>query len=122
MSGAAIRRRELLGGVALLGAAGAIGFGRMAKPGKAQVVVYEGHRPASRLLAHGAGAARRIDLSSETATHWRSLRTLGKGIAVAGFTGWDAYVAARGLLEDQGLRLVSETLDRRRGLVAWRMG
>jgi hypothetical protein len=121
MSGVKVGRRELLGGMALLGAASAVALKPSARTFRAQVVVYEGDRPAARALAMTGGAARRIDLATESGSHWRSLRTMAKGQAVAGFTGWDAYVAARGLLEGQGLRIVSEALDRKRGLVAWRM-
>jgi hypothetical protein len=122
MSRVLVRRRDLLAGLGLIGAAGALGYRHVAGRGRAQVVIFEGDRPVARALARTGGfSARRIDLSAESATHWRSLRSLGKGLAVAGFTGWDAYVAARGLLEGQGLRLVSEAVDRKRGLVAWRM-
>ncbi|GEM_PF-1078574 len=127
MSGAAtetggLRRRELLTGVALVGAAGAIGFARLLPTGsEADVFVFDSARPASRAFAQLSAASRRIDLASEAGTNWQALRTLGRGGAVAGYTPWSAYVAARSWLEDQGLRLVSETLDRRNGLVAWQM-
>ncbi|MBO9575081.1 MAG: hypothetical protein J7494_05045 [Sphingobium sp.] len=119
---AGIRRRELLGGAALLGAAGAVGVARiLPRAGEAGVVIFDGARPASRAFAKGSAAPRRIDLAQDASSNWRALRTLRKGERVAGFTPWGAYVSARGWLEEQGLRLVSEQLDRRTGLIAWTM-
>jgi hypothetical protein len=117
-----VRRRDLLGGAALLGAAGAVGLSRfLPNVGEARVVVFDSARPASRAFAKAKGAVKRIDLAQESASNWRALRQLGRATPVAGYTGWTAYVAARGCLEEQGLRLVSETVDRRRDLIAWTM-
>jgi threonine dehydrogenase-like Zn-dependent dehydrogenase len=119
---AGIRRRELLGGAALVGAVGAIGLSRvLPRAGEVRVVVFDSERPASRAFAKASAAPRRIDLAEENRTHWRAVRSLKRGEAVAGYTPWHAYVVARGWLEEQGLRLVSETLDRRTGLIAWQM-
>lgn len=120
--GAGIRRRELLGGAALLGAAGAVGVSRiLPRAGEADVIVFDSARPASRAFARSGTGARRLDLAQDASSNWRALRTLQKGERVAGFTPWGAYVSVRGWLEEQGLRLVSEALDRRTGLVAWTM-
>jgi len=117
-----VSRRQMLGGVALVGAAGAVGLGRVLPRGdKSRIVVFDGARPASRTFARNTAAARRIDLADEAHTNWLGLRTLAKGAPVAGYTSWNAYVTARGWLEEKGLRLVSETLDRRTGLVVWSM-
>ncbi|MBO9580567.1 MAG: hypothetical protein J7498_06715 [Sphingobium sp.] len=117
-----VSRRQMLGGVALVGAAGAVGLGRILPRGDgARIVVFDGARPASRTFAKSTAAARRIDLADEARTNWRGLRSLAKGAPVAGYTSWNAYVTARGWLEEKGLRLVSETLDRRTGLVVWSM-
>ena len=120
MSERGFRRREVVGGAALLGAAGAAGLMR-ALPRGAGVLIFDSSHAASRAFALTHGAARRIDLAAEARTNWRGVRALGKGAAVAGYTGWDDYVAARGWLEGQGLRVVSEAVDRRRALVTWRM-
>ena len=119
---AGIRRRELLGGAALVGAVGAFGVSRiLPRAGEAKVVVFDSERPASRAFAKASAASRRIDLTEEARTNWRTVRSLRKGEGVAGYTPWNAYVSARGWLEEQGLRLVSEQLDRRTGLIAWQM-
>jgi hypothetical protein len=118
-----VSRRQVLGGVALAGAAGAAGLARILPRGDgARIVIFDSARPASRAFARNAAAARRIDLAEEARTNWRGMRGLGKGTPVQGYTSWSAYVTARGWLEEQGLRLVSETLDRRTGLVSWAMG
>ncbi len=122
MSGTGVRRREVLGGVALAGAVGAFGVARLLPRGNAaRVVLFDGGRPASRAFARTSAAARRIDLAEDAGMHWRALRSLDRAMPVAGYTPWSSYVAARGWLEEQGLRLVSERLDRRNGLVIWSM-
>lgn len=121
MSVSGLRRREVLGGAALLGAAGAIGLARILPRDGKGVVIFDSAHMASRVFARNAAAVRRIDLADEARTNWRGLRALGGGTPVSGYTPWSAYVAARGWLEERGLRLVSETLDRRTGLVAWSM-
>lgn len=122
MTQSGLRRRDLLAGVALVGTAGALGFARLL-PGarEAQVFVFDSARPASHAFAQLSTAPCRIDLAREAGTNWQALRTLGRDGAVAGYTPWSAYVAARGWLEERGLRLVSETMDGRNGLVAWHM-
>ncbi len=121
VAGAGIRRRELLGGAALLGAASAIGVARFASGRRPDVIVYDGAHAASAAYGRAARAPYRIDLDKEAAVHWRGLRRLRRGTAVQGLTGWDIYVAARGLLEEQGLRIVSEVVRRQTGLIAWSM-
>lgn len=117
-----VSRRQVIGGAALVGAAGAVGISRILPRGDgSRIVIFDGARPASRAFAKSAAAARRIDLADEARTNWRGLRALDKGAPVAGFTSWNAYVGARGWLEEKGLRLVSEVLDRRTGLVIWSM-
>ncbi len=119
-AGSGIRRRDLLGGAAVLGAAGAIGVARFANS-RPDVIVYDGSHAASAAFGRAARAPYRIDLDREAAVHWRGLRRLKRGTAVQGLTGWDIYVAARGLLEEQGLRIVSEVVRRQSGLIAWSM-
>lgn len=117
-----VSRRQMLGGVALVGAASAVGIARILPRGsEARVVVFDSARPASRAFARDHAAAQRIDLAQEARTNWRAVRAIGKREPVAGYTSWNAYVTARGWLEEQGLRLASETLDRRTGLILWSM-
>lgn len=121
MSVSGIRRRELLGGAALIGAAGAIGVGRYAMTRRPDVLVYDGANAASVAFGRNGRAPHRIDLHREASIHWRGLRRVKRGTAVEGLTSWDLYVAARGLLQEQGLRLVSEVVRRPTGLIAWAM-
>lgn len=117
-----IGRRELLGGAALVGAVGAFGVSRiLPRASEAGIVIYDSERPASRAFARSSAAPRRIDLAEEARTNWRAVRSLSRGEGVAGYTPWNAYVTARGWLEERGLRLVSEALDRKTGLIAWQM-
>lgn len=119
---AAMRRRDLLGAAAVLGAAGLAGIvPRLVGDGPGPVVIFDSARPASRLMALAGLAGRRIDLAIESQTNWRALRALGRGVTVHGYTDWAAYVMARLCLEAQGLRVRDEHLDRARGLVVWRM-
>lgn len=117
-----VSRRQVLGGVALVGAAGAVGVARILPRGsEARVVVFDSAHAASRAYARGHASVKRIDLAREAQTNWRNMRALAKGEPVAGYTSWNAYVTARGWLEERGLRLVSEALDRRSGLILWSM-
>lgn len=120
-----VSRREMLGGAALLGAAGAFGLHRMAGRGAQvpapRVVIYDSRRPASLAFARGQHSAGGIDLVREQAENWRSIRGLGREGPVAGVTGWTDYVAARGWLEHRGLRVVAETHDRQHDLIHWTM-
>lgn len=120
MTAGGIKRRELLGGAALLGAAGAIGIARFAGR-QPDVIVYDGTHLESAAFGRGSRAAHRIDLAQEAGVHWRGLRRVKRGTAVQGLTSWEIYVAARGLLEEQGLRIVSEVVRRQTGLIAWSM-
>ena len=117
-----IKRRDLLLGAGLVGAVGAFGVSRiLPRAGEANVVIYDSERSASRAFARSIAAPHRIDLAEESRTNWRAVRALRRGDGVAGYTPWNAYVSARGWLEEQGLRLVSEQLDRKTGLIAWQM-
>jgi hypothetical protein len=117
-----ISRRQVLGATALVGAAGAVGFARiLPRGGESRVVVFDSKHAASLAFAKSGAVLQRIDLNEEAKTNWRTMRTLAKGKPVAGYTSWNAYVTARGWLEERGLRLVSETLDCRSGLILWSM-
>ena len=120
-----VSRREILGGVALLGAAGTFGLHRMAGQGAAipapRVVIYDSRRPASLASVHARSDAVRIDLAREQVENWRAVRALGREGPVAGVTGWTDYVAARGWLEQRGLRVTAEAHDRQADLIRWTM-
>lgn len=119
-----VSRRELLGGAALLGAAGAFGLHRMAGQAGAapRFVIYDSRKPASLAYAQAqGGGVAGIDLVQERAANWRGVRALGREGPVAGVTGWTDYVAARGWLEQRGLRVTAQAHDRRSDLIRWTM-
>lgn len=119
-----VSRREILGGAALLGAAGAFGLHRMAGEKAAQAprfVIYDSRKPASLAYAQAQPRATRIDLAREQADNWRAVRALDRQGPVAGVTSWTDYVAARGWLEQRGLRVAAETHDRQHDLIRWTM-
>jgi len=117
-----VSRRQVLGGAAALGAAGAVGLHRMAGQGgkTPHLIVYDSRKPASLAFARARSGRRQLDLAS--AASWSSLRAVDRKGAIAGLTGWNDYVAARQWLEDRGLRLQSERHDRAHDLIEWTMG
>jgi len=118
----AVSRRQVLGGVALAGAAGAFATHRFGGAGKQpHVIVFDSQKPASRAFAHDQGGTRRIDLALERGRNWSGVRAVRKQGPVAGLTSWNDYVAARGWLEERGLRLASERRDPAHDLIAWTM-
>ena len=120
MSG--LSRRALLGGaVAMAGAAGMVGVRRWRAAGRApRIIVFDSRKPASLAFAQARPVARRIDLAKADAS-WRAIRGLKDRGAVAGLTGWNDYVFARQWLEERGLRVVEQSHDRWRELIAWTM-
>jgi len=116
-----VSRRQVLGGAALIGAAGAIGVHRMAGQGrKAPVlVVYDSRKPASLAFARTQPGRRQLDLAS--AANWSAIRAVERKGPVAGLTSWNDYVSARQWLEERGLRVASESHDRAHDLIAWTM-
>lgn len=118
-----VSRRQLLGGVALVGAAGAVGIDRLARERlpRPTLLVLDSARPASLALAAAHPGVRRVDLAAERTANWRGIRAIGRGGAVAGLTGWNDYVAARQWLEERGLRVRAERHDRAGDLIAWTM-
>lgn len=118
-----VSRRQILGGAALVGAAGALGVHRLAgRKIRPQVVIYDSARPASLAFARAQPGTRLVDLAGERSVNWQGVRALRKkGGAVAGLTGWNDYVAARQWLEERGLRVQVEDHDRKHDLIAWTM-
>ena len=81
--------------------------GKAAATAQPALVVFDSRIPASRAFAQKYSSAR-VDVALEDVGFWRTLRAeLPKG-AVFGMTGWSDWVMVRGLLEEKGLRLVSE--------------
>jgi hypothetical protein len=117
-----VSRRALLGGAALVAAAGAVGIGRMTgRAQRPQVVLYDSRKPASLAFAHRHKGARLLDLASEQSRNWSGVRALRREGAIAGLTGWNDYVAARQWLEERGLRVQAQDHDRAHDLIAWTM-
>ncbi len=117
-----VSRREMLGGAAVLGAAGALGVHKLApRAKKPSLVIYDSRKPASLAYAQAYPGIRRIDLASERQSNWRAIRAVKRQGTVAGLTGWNDYVSARQWLEERGLRVAEEGHDRHHDLIAWRM-
>lgn len=115
-----VSRRQLLGGAAVLGAAGAIGVNMMAGRGRTPVLIlYDSRRPASLAFARGQPGTRQLNLAN--AANWSAIRTAERKGPVSGLTSWNDYVSARQWLEERGLRVASESHDRRHDLIAWTM-
>ncbi|MBT2187014.1 twin-arginine translocation signal domain-containing protein [Sphingobium nicotianae] len=115
-----VSRRQVLGGAAVLGAAGAIGVQRMTGPGKvAHVVLFDSRKPASLAFARTRAGKRQLDLAHTA--NWSAIRTIDRKGAVAGMTSWNDYVSARQWLEERGLRVQSERHDKTHDLIEWVM-
>jgi hypothetical protein len=87
--------------------------------GKAPVLlVFDSRIPAS-LLSRSNSLAPAIDVAREDALLWRGLRNAALTGTIIGHTRWSDFVVVRGLLEEQGKRLVSQT--RKGNLFQWEM-
>ncbi len=117
-----VSRREMLGGAALLGAAGALGVHKLSpRAKKPSLVVFDSRKPASLAFARTQPGVKQIDLASEQTNNWRAIRSLKKQGPVAGLTSWNDYVSARQWLEERGMRVSVETHDRTHDLIGWTM-
>jgi hypothetical protein len=115
-----VSRRQVLGGAAVIGAAGAIGVHRMAGRGKApELILYDSRKPASLTLARGQPGVRQLNLAN--AATWSDIRRAQLKGPVSGLTSWNDYVSARQWLEEKGLRVAAESHDRKQDLIAWTM-
>lgn len=110
------RRNVLKSGVATAIVAGT-GASQVATaaPG---LLVFDSRLPASQVFAHSHFAPA-IDVAQEDAALWRNLRGALPSGPVAGLTTWSDWVVIRGLLEEKGLRMTSETRQGR--LFRWNM-
>lgn len=117
-----VSRREMLGGAAVLGAAGALGIHKLSPRAKRpSLVIYDSRKPASVAYARSHAGLRQIDLARERQDNWSAIRSLKRKDVVAGLTGWNDYVSARQWLEERGLRVAEEAHDRQYDLIAWTM-
>lgn len=110
------RRNVLKSGVATaIVASGGMSQIASAAPG---LLIYDSRIPASATFAfdHAIPA---IDIAQEDAALWRNVRSIAQPGAVAGLTGWSDWVVIRGLLEEKGLRMATQTQQGR--LFRWTM-
>jgi hypothetical protein len=106
--------------------AGVLGLAAGATPALAvagkgpSVLIYDSRLPASRAFAATATGVAKVDVAHQDRTFWRTLRGARIDGTITGMTGWSDLVIVRGLLEEQGKRLRSET--RHGMLFRWEMG
>ena len=120
-----IDRRKLLKGGALAGVASALPAASAAAAAAAAgpaLVVFDSRLAESVQFAR-ALPGERVDVASDDG--WARVRAAGSS-RVEGLTRWSDWVAARGSLEEQGLRLASEMpakapLSGRTHLFRWSM-
>ena len=119
-----LSRRTMLKGAATIGAVGAA---PAALAGNHRgLTIYDSRIAES--LAFAKGRYPRLDVAALDETRWAELRgELGTTPRIAGLTGWSDWIVARGLLEERGFRLRSETrvaarLSGKTNLFRWEMG
>lgn len=104
-----VSRRAILKGAATLSAAASLPA--FAARRLTKIVIFDSRLAESLSFAKGVNAAKLIDIAAEDARNWAALRgDLTDAHNIQGLTGWSDWVLARGLLEERGFRLVSETL------------
>jgi hypothetical protein len=117
-----VTRRSMLKGSALAGAIAATpAVAAMTAP--APLVVFDSRIPESAAFAKSQGSGLRLDLADGTA---KVARAIDFPQAVTGLTRWSDWIALRGIMEAQGLRLSEETrtaapLSGRSHLFRWAM-
>ncbi len=101
--------------------------GRADSSQAASIMVHDSRIPESRAFAETCKGLLRINLAEKNEARLQSLRALGPNPGpVIGVTGWNDWVMVRGLLEEKGLRLVSEApvpapVSGKAHLFAWEM-
>lgn len=108
------RRRVLQGSgatIAVMGAAPSLAFGR------ADLALFDSRHRASRAFAGQHWAT--LDVAQEDARLWQTLRQGALPDRIEGLTAWSDWVVVRGLLEERGKRVRTET--RRGALFHWTM-
>jgi hypothetical protein len=100
-----VTRRNVLKGAATVSAAASIPA--FAAAGEQTMMIYDSRIPES--LSFAKGHSLRYDVAALDATRWAELRNELPSVRhVTGLTGWSDWIVARGLLEEQGLRLRTE--------------
>jgi ABC-type sugar transport system substrate-binding protein len=115
-----ITRRTLLTS-AVLAAAAATEIGRAAADSLRAGIslrIFDSRSSLSRAW-RGSRAEGAIDVAQEQANRWLNLRSITPHGRVAGLTAWSDFVQARGVLEQKGLRLRTESRSGR--LFYWEM-
>lgn len=121
-----LARRDLLKATALTGVL-AVPAGIAVTRGRAPVLVFDSRIAEARGFAAMLSGAPAMDLASADATRWKAIRAgMPRGRTVEGLTRWSDWIAVRGELEAQGLRLAHEAIlrrssSRRSDLVRWGM-
>jgi TAT (twin-arginine translocation) pathway signal sequence len=101
-----VSRRNVLKGAATMGAAASVPA--FAASGGPTLVLFDSRIPES--LSFAKGRFPQLDVAHLDASRWVELRGGMSGVKhVTGLTGWSDWIVARGLLEERGLRLRSET-------------
>jgi hypothetical protein len=101
-----VSRRTVLTGAASISAVAAVPAFAVSR--SATLVLFDSRIPESRSFAKGR--LPQLDVARLDASRWAELRGGMSGIRqVTGLTGWSDWIVARGLLEESGLRLRSET-------------
>ena len=119
-----ISRRKLLKGTA--SAATVVALPPLAAQTAKTLTVFDSRIPES--LAFAKGARLKLDVAELNATRWADLRRGIEGAQrVSGLTAWSDWIVARGLLEEQGLRLKTEaavnaSMSGKAHLFKWQMG
>jgi hypothetical protein len=115
-----ITRRTMLWS-AVFAAAAAAKIGRVAAAALQPSIslrIFDGRSGASRAWAE-SGADAAIDVVLENANRWLNLRSITPQGRVAGLTAWSDFVQARGVLEQKGKRLRTESRSGR--MFYWEM-
>jgi hypothetical protein len=103
-----ISRRMILKGGAAISAA--VTLPAIASAQTQIVAVYDSRIPESRSFAKTLGPALLIDVAAQEYLNWVVVRQELLGTRqIKGLTGWTDWVNVRGLLEERGLRLTSQT-------------
>jgi hypothetical protein len=101
-----VSRRNVLKGAATISAAASMPA--FAATGSPILVIYDSRIPESRSFAKGRYP--QLDVANLDTSRWAELRGgMSDARQVTGLTGWSDWIVARGLLEERGLRLQSET-------------